>query len=69
MNDIKVLVKTEKELNILIQLIRIYRQDTGMEFGIKECAMLIMKSGKRERAAGIELLNQENIMLFGEKEN
>ena len=30
-----------------------------MEFSIEKCAILIMKSGKRELAEGIELLNQE----------
>ena len=29
---------------------RIYNQDTGMEFGIEKYAILIMKSGKGETA-------------------
>ena len=55
MDDIKVFAKNEKEQEILIQPIRIYNQDRGMEFGIEKYAMLIMKSGKRETAEGIEL--------------
>ena len=48
MDDIKIFAKNEKERETLIQTIRIYSQGIGMEFGIKNCAMLIMNSGKRE---------------------
>ena len=34
MNDINLFVKKEKELEALIQTVRIYSQDIGMEFGI-----------------------------------
>ena len=40
-----------------------------MEFGNENCVMFIMKRGKRQSAEGIELLNQESIKHFGEKEN
>ena len=40
-----------------------------MEFGIKRCAILIMKEGKREALEGTELRNQERIGTLGEKEN
>ena len=52
----------------LIQAI-IYNQDIGIEFGIENCAMLIIKSGKRETTEGIELQNQESIRTLGGKEN
>ena len=60
-DDIKVFAKNEKELENMIQTIRIYSQDIGMEFGIKRCALLIMKSGKKESA-------EEYIKTLGEKE-
>ena len=44
-------------------------QDIGMKFGKEKCAMLIIKSGKREITKGIELPNQERIRTLGEKEN
>ena len=68
MDDIKLFVTNEKELEILIQAVRIYSQDIGMEFGIEKCAMLIMKCGKRHMTEGIELLNQEKIRTLGKKE-
>ena len=37
-----------------------------MEFSIKEYAMIIMKSGKRETEEGIELANREGIRKLGE---
>ena len=39
-----------------------------MEFGIEKCAMLIMRSGKRQMTEEIELSNQEKIRTLGEKE-
>ena len=58
MDDINVFTKKEKELNSLIQTIRIYSQDTGIEFSIEKCIMLMMKSEKSETMKEIELPNQ-----------
>ena len=59
MDDIKLFAKNEKELETLIHIVRIYSQDTGMEFDIEKCALLVMKSGKRHLTDGIELPNQD----------
>ena len=67
MDDIKLFAKNKKELETLIQTVRIYSQDIGMEFGIDECAMLIRKSGKRHMTEGVELPNQVVIRTLGEK--
>ena len=40
--------KNETKLESRIQTIRIYSQYIRMEFSIEKCAMLIMKSGKRQ---------------------
>ena len=48
MDDIKTFAKNEKELEILIQTIKIDSQDIGMEFGIEKCAKLIMKKKKQQ---------------------
>ena len=37
MDDIKLFAKSEKELEILMQTIRIYIQEIGMEFILKIC--------------------------------
>ena len=68
MDDIKLFAENEKELETLIQTVRIYSQDIKIEFGIEKCAMLVMKSGKRHMTEGVELPNQEILRKFGEKE-
>ena len=39
MNDIKIFSKNKKDLGTLIQAIRIYRQDIGIEYCIEKCGM------------------------------
>ena len=68
MDDIKLFAKNEKELETIIHTVRIYRQDIGMGFGIKKCALLVMKSGKRHLTDGIELPNQDKIRTLAENE-
>ena len=68
MDDIKLFAKNEKELETLIQAVRIYSQDIGMEFGIEKCAMLVMKTGKRHLTDGLELPNQDKIRTLEENE-
>ena len=58
MDDIKHFAKTGKDLETLIQTVRTYSQDIGMEFSIEKCAMLIIKSGKRHITEGDERSNQ-----------
>ena len=55
MDDIKLLSNNEKELEKLIQTVRIYSQDIGLEFGIERCTMQVIKSGKRHMTVGVEL--------------
>ena len=47
MDDSKLFARNEKELKTLIQTVRIYNEDVGMEFGVEKCGMLIMKSKKK----------------------
>ena len=68
MDDIKLFVKNEKELETLIHAVRIYSQDIGMEFGIEKCAMLVMKRAKRHMTDGMELPNHNRIRTLEEKE-
>ena len=65
MDEIKLFAKNEKELETLIQTVRIYIQDIGMLFGIEKWAMLVMKIGKRHITEGVELPNQAVIKLLG----
>ena len=69
MDDIKLFAKNEEELETLLQSVRIYSQDIGMEFGLEKCAMLVMKSGKRHMMEEVELPKQEKNRTLREKEN
>ena len=68
MDDIKLFAKKKKELETLINIVRIYSQDIGMEYGIGKCAMQVMKSGKRHMTDGTELPNQDKIWTLGKNE-
>ena len=39
----------------LVQTVRVFSEDIGMEFGIEKCAMLVMEKGKIVKSVGIEL--------------
>ena len=65
MDDIKIFAKNEKELEILIQIIRIFSQDKSIECSIKKCSML--KKRQIETSERIELLIQESMRTLGKK--
>ena len=69
MNDIKNFAKNEKQLETMVQTIRIYSQDIGMEFGIEKCAMLVIKRGEKKLMNGIQLPNQDTIKSVDENES
>ena len=57
MDDLKLYAKDKKELDALIQTVRVFSKDIGMDFGIEKCAMIQMKRGKFVMSEGIELPN------------
>ena len=64
MDDMKLFSKNEKELETLIQTVRIYSLYLGIKFIIEKCAMFITKSGKRQITEGIELQSQEKVEMI-----
>lgn len=46
MDDLKLYTKSEKELDSLVNMVRIFNKDIEMQFGIEKCAVLVMKSGQ-----------------------
>ena len=55
MDDLKLYSRNEKELDSLVQTIRIFSKDIGMEFGIEKRAVLVIEKGKIVKSVGIEL--------------
>ena len=68
MDEMKLFEKNEKEVETLIYTVIIYSEDIGMEFSKENCAMQVMKSGKRHLTDGMELPNQDKIRTLREIE-
>ena len=47
--------KNEKGLESLVQIVRIFSDDIGIEFGIDKCGALVLKRGKITKFHGISL--------------
>ena len=69
MDDLKSHSRSEKRLDSLVQTVRVFSKDIGMEFGIKKCAMLVMEKRKIVKSVGIELLDGKVIESLQEGES
>ena len=54
-DDLKLYSRNERELNTLVQKICIFSEDRGMEFGIEQCAIIVIEKGKIVKSVGVEL--------------
>ena len=61
MDDIKMLGKGTKEIDTLVQTVRIISGDIRMEFGIEKCALVNIQRGKVTRSKGIQLPDGNDI--------
>ena len=55
MDDIKLYGKSAKEIDTLVQTVRIVSEDIKMEFGIEKCALINTQRGKVIRSTGIQM--------------
>ena len=69
MDDLKLHNRSEKELDSLVQTVRVFSEDIGMEFGIETCATLVMEKGKIVMSVGIELPDGKIIKTLQEGES
>ena len=70
MDDLKLYSRNEKELDSLVQTVRVFSEDIGMEFGTEKCAMLVIeKERKIVKSVGIELPDGKVINSLQEGEN
>ena len=53
--DLKLYAKNERELDSLIQTVKIFSDDVGIVFSMDKCAMLVLKKRKMVQKEGIEL--------------
>ena len=68
MDDLKLYVRSECQLDSLIQSVRIFSNDIGMKFGIEKCAVLVIKRGKLAQTEGITLPDDTTIRAMEESE-
>ena len=69
MDDLKLYTRSEKGSNSLVQIVRVFSEDIGMEFGIKKCAILVMEKGGIVKSVGIELPDNKVIKSLQEGES
>ena len=69
MDDLKLNSKSEKALDSLIQTIRIFSDDIGMQFGIDKYPMFVMKKEKKVKSDGTQLPNDKVIKSLEEGES
>ena len=55
MDDLQLHTNNEKCVDSLVQTVEIFSNDIGMEFGIDNCATLVLKIGKIAKFDGISL--------------
>ena len=67
MDDLKLYAKSEEQTNTLVRTVYVFGTDMGMEFGIKKCGILTMKSGKIVKNEGIKLLDGEVMKQVGQE--
>ena len=69
MDDLKLYSRSEKGFDSLVQTVRVFSEDIGMQFGIEKCAMLVMEKGKIVKSVRIELPDGKVIKSLQEKES
>ena len=55
MDDLKLFVKNEDQIDSLVNTVKIFSEDIKMEFGLPKCGVLIMKRGKVVKSEGIHM--------------
>ena len=68
MNDLILYSKSKWALDPLIQIVRIFSKDIGIQFGFNRCAVLVMKKGKKVKSDGIEFPNEKVVKSLEEGE-
>ena len=67
MDDLKLYSRSDKGLlDSLVQTVRDFSEDIGMESDIEKCAILLMEKGKIVKSAGIELADGKVIKSLQE---
>ena len=69
MDDLKLYSNSEKALDSLIQKVRIFSKNIGMQIVIDKCIMFAMKKGKMAKSDGFQLPNHKVVKSLEEGES
>ena len=61
MDDLKLFVKSEKQMDALVRTVLVFSTGIGMKFGMKKCGILTMKRDKVVKCEEIKLPNCEKL--------
>ena len=64
MDDLKLYSNSEKALDSLIQKVRIFSKNIGMQIVIDKCIMFAMKKGKMAKSDGFQLPNHKVVKII-----
>ena len=62
-------VRIRRGLDSLVQTVHVFSSDIGMEFGVKKCAMLVIRRGRLVRSEEIVLPDENKIWVIGENDS
>ena len=68
MDDLNLYSRSERGLDSLVQIVCVFSEDIGIEFGIEKCAMLVMEKGKIVKSVGIEFPDGKAVKSLQEGE-
>ena len=66
MDDLKLYSKSEREMESLLQTVRLCSEDMRMELGIGKCATFSTRRGKLQHSTGVHFANGKTIPGLGE---
>ena len=69
MDDLELYSRSEKGMDSLVQTVRVFNEDMGMEFGTENCAMIVMEKGEIVKSVGKELPDGKVIKSLQEYES
>ena len=53
MDNLKLYAKSEREMDLFIQVVRIFSDDITVVFGLDKCTVLVLRQGKMFQTEGI----------------
>ena len=66
MDDLKLYGSDERQIDSLINTVRVFNDDIRMEFGLKKCGLVVMKRSKVVKYDGVDLADGRRMNSFEE---